>query len=89
MNALLNIAINVARNAGKHVITYMDKVTDNSISLKSKQEFMDEFKNSIYEETSSLIHNAYPEHKTSYDNEIDLLKDDYVWIIDVIDGVAF
>ena len=46
------------------------------------------FKNSIYEETSSLIHNAYPEHKTSYYNEIDLLKDDYVWIIDVIDGVV-
>ena len=35
-----------------------------------------------------MIHNAYPEHKTSYDNEIDLLKDDYVWIIDVIDGVV-
>ena len=88
MHPMLNIAIRAARTAGDSIVREMDRTSDISIETKGKNDFVTEVDKNAEGIIISVIKNAYPEHAFLAEESGQEGENDYLWIIDPLDGTT-
>jgi myo-inositol-1(or 4)-monophosphatase len=88
MHPMLNIAIRAARAAGDSIVREMDRVSDISIDIKGKNDFVTEVDKQAEYIIIETIKNAYPDHAFLAEESGKSGDSDYVWIIDPLDGTT-
>jgi len=87
-NALINIAIQAARAAGKIIIRAADRLDTVEISEKRPNDFVTEVDKAAEQEIISIIRKSCPKHRILGEESGDSGEslEDYQWIIDPLDG---
>jgi myo-inositol-1(or 4)-monophosphatase len=91
MDPLLNIAIDAARNAGKIILRYIDRVDSIRIDQKSRHDFVTEVDKASEQTIIQIIQKKYPNHRIIAEESGLIEKDkhaDVTWIIDPLDGTT-
>ena len=88
MHPMLNIAIRAARTAGDSIVREMDRTRDISIETKGQNDFVTEVDKNAEGIIISVIKNAYPEHAFLAEESGQEGQNDYLWIIDPLDGTT-
>jgi myo-inositol-1(or 4)-monophosphatase len=88
MHPMLNIAIRAARAAGDSIVREMDRVSDISVDLKGKNDFVTEVDKQAEYIIIETIKNAYPDHAFLAEESGKSGDSEYVWIIDPLDGTT-
>ena len=88
MHPMLTIAIRAARIAGDLIQRSAENVDRLSINKKSKNDFVTEVDLIAEQEIIKIILNAYPEHSILAEESGEHKGNDYVWIIDPLDGTT-
>lgn len=85
---MLTIAIRAARIAGDLIQRSAENVDRLTINKKSKNDFVTEVDRLAEQEIIKIIHNAYPEHSIIAEESGEHKGNDYIWIIDPLDGTT-
>ena len=90
MDALLNIAIKAAREAGKVIARAADHPKSLSVSTKGHNDFVTEVDHAAEAAIMQVISEAHPHHSflTEESGQIEQANTDAVWIIDPLDGTT-
>jgi myo-inositol-1(or 4)-monophosphatase len=88
MHPMLNIAIRAARSAGDTIVREMDRVSDISIDLKGKNDFVTEVDKQAEYIIIETIKKAYPDHAFLAEESGKSGDSEYIWIIDPLDGTT-
>ena len=88
MHPMLNIAVRAARIAGDIIQRASDNGGKLTISKKSKNDFVTEIDLMAEEAIIKVIKNAYPDHSILAEESGEIAGNDYVWIIDPLDGTT-
>lgn len=88
MHPMLNIAIRAARAAGDTIVREMDRVSDISIDIKGKNDFVTEVDRQAEYIIIETIKKAYPDHAFLGEETGKSGDSDYLWIIDPLDGTT-
>lgn len=85
---IVNIAVRAARAAGNTILRSLDRLDTIQISEKSPNDYVTDIDQKVEKEIIGIIQKAYPSHSIlgEENGEITGKEDDYVWIIDPIDG---
>jgi myo-inositol-1(or 4)-monophosphatase len=83
---ILNIAIEAARAAGTIIIRAMKRLDTIKIAEKKPNDFVTEVDQRVEQEIISIIKKAYPGHGILGEETGEIEGDDYLWVIDPIDG---
>lgn len=85
---LLNIAIQAARNGGKIITRSLDRFDTVKVSEKGNNDFVTDIDKAVENEIMATISDAYPSHAFRNEESGVTGDDDYVWIVDPIDGTT-
>jgi len=85
-NALVNIGIQAARAAGNIIVRSLDKLDKIEVTQKKPNDFVTEIDKAAEKEIIAIIHKAHPDHAILGEESGESGDNDYVWIIDPIDG---
>lgn len=88
MHPMLNIAIRAARAAGDLIVREMDRVSDISIDIKGKNDFVTEVDTQAEFTIINTIKNSYPDHAFLCEESGASGDSDFLWIIDPLDGTT-
>ena len=88
MHPMLNIAIRAARAAGDLIVREMDRVSDISIDIKGKNDFVTEVDMQAEFTIINIIKNSYPDHAFLCEESGASGESDFLWIIDPLDGTT-
>ena len=88
MHPMLNIAIRAARAAGDIIVREMDRVSDISIDIKGKNDFVTEVDMQAEFTIINIIKNSYPDHAFLCEESGASGESDFLWIIDPLDGTT-
>ncbi len=88
MNPLLSIAIKGARSAGNIISRFSDRVDSLTISKKQRNDFVSEVDKMAEQSIIETIQKAYPDHAILAEESGDHGGNDYLWIIDPLDGTT-
>lgn len=88
MDPALNIAIKAARKAGKVMLRHLDRLSTVSVSAKSRNDFVSEVDRAAEAEIVDVIQRAYPHHGILAEEGGSRKGDEYLWIIDPLDGTT-
>lgn len=88
MHPMLNIAIRAARAAGDTIVREMDRVSDISVDIKGKNDFVTEVDRQAEHIIIETIKNAYPDHGILAEESGKSGESEYTWIIDPLDGTT-
>nr|VFJ70287.1 MAG: myo-inositol-1(or 4)-monophosphatase [Candidatus Kentron sp. FW] len=88
MHAMLNIAIRAARAAGNIIVRYSDRVDRLTIAKKSFNEFVTQVDRQAEQIVIDTLLKAYPNHGILGEEGGYRQGNDYVWIIDPLDGTT-
>jgi myo-inositol-1(or 4)-monophosphatase len=88
MHPMLNIAIRAAREAGDIIIRYVSRIDELSISSKTRNDFVSEVDTQAEQAIINVIRKAYPEHGILAEESGSQSGDEYLWIIDPLDGTT-
>lgn len=88
MSAILNIAIKAARRAGTIIRRATDRMDALQVQEKCHLDFVTNIDAQVEEDIINTIRMAYPEHGILAEESGVTLGNDYVWIIDPIDGTT-
>nr|VFK10886.1 MAG: myo-inositol-1(or 4)-monophosphatase [Candidatus Kentron sp. LPFa] len=88
MHAMLNIAIRAARAAGNIIVRYSDRVDRLTIAKKSFNEFVTQVDKQAEQTIVDTLSKAYPDHGILGEEGGYRKGNDYVWIIDPLDGTT-
>lgn len=88
MNPTTNIAIRAAREAGKILMQYFDRVDSLNIQEKSSNDFVSEVDRGAEDAIIQVIKKAYPDHSILAEESGEHKGNDYQWIIDPLDGTT-
>jgi myo-inositol-1(or 4)-monophosphatase len=88
MHALINIAISAVRNANKIIMHSIEHLEGGKISGTDRHDLAIEVEQLAAKEIINTIHKAYPEHLVLNNHHEPNNNDDYIWIIDPIDGIV-
>lgn len=85
---ILNIAIRAARAAGSVIIRALDRLDTVRISEKNQHDYVTEIDQQAERDIIGIIQKAYPKHSILGEENGEITGEDneYVWIIDPIDG---
>lgn len=83
---LINIAVSAARAAGNIITRSLDRLDTIRIGEKGPNDYVTEIDQAAEKEIISIIHKAYPSHGILAEESGETKGNDYVWIIDPIDG---
>ncbi len=85
---IVNIAVRAARAAGNTILRALDRLDTIIVSEKKPNDYVTEVDQAVEREIISIIRKAHPDHSIlgEESGEITGKMDDYVWIIDPIDG---
>lgn len=83
---IVNIAVRAARAAGNIIIRALDRLDTIEISEKSPNDYVTEIDKQAEREIIAIIRKAHPNHGILGEESGKIDGDDYVWIIDPLDG---
>ncbi len=85
---MLSIAIRAARNAGDLIIRSSDNLDRLTIRKKSSNDFVSEIDRMAEQEIIRVIKAAYPDHGILAEESGFQQGNDYIWVIDPLDGTT-
>ena len=88
MQPMLNIAVRAARSAGDLILRSSDNVGRLTIDQKGKNDYASEVDRMAEREIISIIKAAYPEHAILAEESGEHKGNDFVWVIDPLDGTT-
>ena len=88
MHPMLKIAIRAAHNAGDLIQRSVDRVDSLDVTAKAKNDFATEVDRAAEREIMHVIHKAYPAHGFVAEESGVHEGNDYVWVIDPLDGTT-
>lgn len=89
MHPMLNIAIQAARNAGKIIVRFMDRLDTIDVREKSRNNFVTIVDQLSEQEIIQTIQNLYPDHAILAEESGKISgNEDSLWIIDPLDGTT-
>jgi myo-inositol-1(or 4)-monophosphatase len=88
MHAMLNIAIRAARAAGDIMVRYVDRVDALAVDSKGENDFVTEVDRQAEQAIINTIRKAYPSHGILAEESGRTDGDEFVWIIDPLDGTT-
>ncbi len=88
MNPMLNIAIRAARAAGDVIIKNIPKVPDLKVNEKARNDFVSHVDLAAEQKILETLKKAFPEHGYLAEESGRHEGNEYVWIIDPLDGTA-
>lgn len=88
MQPMLNIAVRAARSAGDIILRSADKASHLAVDSKGKNDFATEVDRLAEKEIISIIKASYPEHSILAEESGEHAGNDFVWVIDPLDGTT-
>ena len=88
MQPMLNTAIKAARNAGKIMVQYVDRIDLLTIDSKKRNDFVTEVDRACEQEIIDVLRSAYPNHSILGEETGYQEGDEFCWVIDPLDGTA-
>lgn len=88
MHALLNIGVKAARKAGDTIARSMNRLASLKVATKAHNEFVTEIDHLAEQEIINVIRKNYPNHGFLAEESGRHGEDEYVWIIDPLDGTT-
>ena len=88
MHPMLNIAIRAARNAGDIITRSADSLSTLRVNVKGQNDFASEVDRRAEEEIIRVLHAAYPDHAIMAEESGLKSGNEYMWIIDPLDGTT-
>ncbi len=88
MHPLLNIGIRAARKAGETIVRSMNRLTSLKVATKAHNEFVSEIDHLAEQDIINTIRKSYPNHGFLAEESGRHGEDEYVWIIDPLDGTT-
>ncbi len=85
---MLTIATRAARSAGDIILRSSENISRMHISQKGKNDFASEIDRRTEQEIISIIRNAYPDHAILAEESGKHSGNEYLWIIDPLDGTT-
>ncbi len=85
---MLNIAVRAARNAGDLILRSSNNVSQLTVNRKSQYDFVSEIDFKAEQEIIKIIRNAYPDHAFLAEESGEHEGNDYIWVIDPLDGTT-
>lgn len=83
---IINIAVEAARAAGNIIARASSRLDTIKIAEKKPNDFVTDIDQRAEQEIINIIHRAYPSHSILAEESGEHRGDDYLWIIDPIDG---
>ena len=88
MHPMLNTAIKAARRAGNVIMRHLDRVDRLTIEAKGRSDFVSEVDRLAESEIIDVLRHAYPDHAMLAEETGRHAGNDYLWIIDPLDGTT-
>jgi myo-inositol-1(or 4)-monophosphatase len=88
MQPLLNIAIRAARRAGDLIVRNVDRVPSLSVRSKSRNDFVTEVDHLAEHDIIETIRRTHPDHGFFGEETGRSGGDEFIWIIDPLDGTT-
>ncbi len=88
MHPMLNTAIRAARRAGSVIMRHLDRLDTLTIETKGHHDFVSEVDRMAEAEIIQALRAAYPQHGILAEETGQHPGDDYLWIIDPLDGTT-
>jgi myo-inositol-1(or 4)-monophosphatase len=88
MQPMLNTAIRAARSAGDLILHSSDSVGQLRIDQKGKNDYASEVDRMAEREIITIIKSAYPDHAILAEESGQHKGNDFVWVIDPLDGTT-
>lgn len=88
MNPMLNIAIRAARAAGDVIVKNIAKAPDLKVSQKAANDFVTQVDIEAEQKIIETLSKAFPEHGFMAEESGNQQGNDYIWIIDPLDGTT-
>jgi len=88
MQPLLNIAIRAARRAGDLIVRNLDRVPSLPVKAKSRNDFVTEVDHMAERDIMETVRRMYPDHGFLAEESGRSGGDEYIWIIDPLDGTT-
>jgi myo-inositol-1(or 4)-monophosphatase len=85
---MLTIAVRAARNAGDLIRRSSENVSQLTITQKTRNDFASEVDWKAEQEIIKVIRSAFPDHGFLAEESGEQAGNDYVWIIDPLDGTT-
>ena len=85
---MLNIAVRAARSAGNIIARAADRVDSFTVTLKAQNDFVSDVDHQAEQEIIKVIRKAYPNHGILAEESGVQTGDDYLWVIDPLDGTT-
>ncbi|HLD13550.1 MAG TPA: inositol monophosphatase family protein [Burkholderiales bacterium] len=88
MHPMLNTAIRAARRAGSVIMRHLDRLDSLTIESKGRHDLVSEVDRMAEAEIIRTVRTAYPDHGILAEETGQHPGDDYLWIIDPLDGTT-
>ncbi len=88
MHPMLNIATRAARSAGDLIVRHMNRLDELTVTSKNPNDFVSEVDRQAEETIIRILHRAYPDHGFLAEEGGETPGNDYLWIIDPLDGTT-
>ncbi len=88
MHPMLNTAIKAARRAGSVIMRHLDRLDRLTVEAKGRNDFVSEVDRKAESEIIHILRAAYPNHGILAEESGHQPGDDYLWIIDPLDGTT-
>jgi len=85
---MLNTAITAARNAGKIILRFVDRLDRVTVTLKSRNDWVTEVDRLSEQEIIQVLRKAYPQHGILAEESGAEAGNEFCWIIDPLDGTG-
>ena len=88
MHPMLNIAVRAARSAGNIISRSMARLDSLSVQLKDRNDFVTEVDRNAEAAIINVLREKFPSHGILAEESGQHAGDDYLWIIDPLDGTT-
>jgi len=88
MQPMLNTAIRAARSAARVMMMYIDRLDAVTVDTKGRNDFVSEVDRLAEQAIIKTLLKAYPEHSIFAEESGEQKGNDYMWIIDPLDGTT-
>jgi myo-inositol-1(or 4)-monophosphatase len=90
MHPMLNTAVRAAREAGKTILRYLERIQDLPVNTKGRNDFVTEIDRQAEAGIIWTLRKAYPQHAVLAEETGNhgVAGADYLWIIDPLDGTT-
>jgi myo-inositol-1(or 4)-monophosphatase len=88
MQPMLNIAVRAARRAGDLIVRNLDRVPTSSIQAKGRNDFVTEIDRMAERDIIETVRRVHPDHGFLAEESGRSGGDEFIWIIDPLDGTT-